>query len=190
MDKVEIGVKPFLYPMPVTLVGANVEGKPNYLAVGYCGIMNHRPPIISVALNRRHFTNAGIKANGTFSVNLPSAEMVEITDFCGIVSGQKVDKADLFETFYGRLGTAPMIKECPLNLECRLIQMIDFGWDEAFIGEIVAAYSDESYLSEGIPDMRKLRPMVFSTEDNGYWAIGERLGQAFSVGKGFQPKRR
>ena len=78
MKKLEIGAKTFLYPMPTTLVGANVRGKPNYLTVAYCGIVNHTPPAISVALGKAHYTNIGIKENGSFSVNIPSEELAKI----------------------------------------------------------------------------------------------------------------
>ena len=121
MTKKSIGAKTFLYPMPTVLVGAQVEGIPNYLAVAYCGIAHHDPPMIAVSLGKNHYTNIGIKANGTFSVNIPSEDMVEVTDYCGIVSGKKEDKSPLFTSFYGKLKTAPMIEQCPINLECRVV---------------------------------------------------------------------
>ncbi|MFX0202911.1 MAG: flavin reductase [Candidatus Hodarchaeota archaeon] len=103
MKKIAIGTKTFLYPMPTTLVGANVHGKQNYLVIANCGIMNHNPPIILMVLNKRHYINDGIKENSTFSVNISSVDMVKITDNCGLFSGNKVDKSQLFETFYGIL---------------------------------------------------------------------------------------
>jgi len=187
MEKIAIGAKTFLYPMPTTLVGANVRGKPNFLTVAYCGIVQHRPAMIAVESSKTHYTNAGIKENGTFSVNIPSEEMVRITDYCGIVSGKTVDKSTLFETFYGTLGTAPMIKECPINLECKLVQTLDYGGTgEIFIGEIVEAYSEERYLTNGLPDIKKIKPIIFSMHDNNYWKIGEHLGRAWNIGKNFK----
>jgi flavin reductase (DIM6/NTAB) family NADH-FMN oxidoreductase RutF len=169
------------------LVGANVAGKANYITVAYCGIVQHKPPMISVALGRSHHTNAGIRENGTFSVNIPPARLVEVTDWIGLNSGARVDKSTLFENFYGPLGTAPMIRECPLNLECRVVKTVDFGgMNEIFIGEIAEVYADPEVLSEGLPDIRKLDPIVFSMHDNNYWRVGEHLGQAWSVGKGFR----
>jgi flavin reductase (DIM6/NTAB) family NADH-FMN oxidoreductase RutF len=186
MDKIAIGAKTFLYPMPTTLVGANVGGKPNYLTVAYCGILQHNPALIAVSSGKTHYTNAGIKENRTFSVNIPSEEMVIITDFCGIMSGKQVDKSILFETFYGKLKTAPMITECPLNLECKLVQTLDYrGPAEIFIGEIVEAYSEEQYLTNRLPDITKIKPIIFSMHDNNYWKIGEHLAPAFKVGKKF-----
>lgn len=188
MEKREIGAKTFLYPMPTTLVGANVGGKPNFLTIAYCGIVNHNPPAISIALSKRHYTNPGIRENKTFSVNIPSVEMVKITDYCGLVSGKNVDKSQLFDVFYGKLETAPMIKECPLNMECKLVQTLEFTVDEVFIGEIVAAYADERYLTDGLPDIKKINPIVFSMHDNKYWKVGEHIGRAWNIGKEFKNK--
>ena len=186
MEKVKIGAKTFLYPMPTTLVGANVNEKPNFLTIAYCGIVHHEPAMIAVTLGKKHHTNTGIKQNGTFSVNIPSQEMTVITDYCGIVSGKQVDKSVLFETFYGELKTAPMIRECPINLECKLTQTLDFGgMNEIFIGEIVQAYAESKYLTAGLPDIKKVSPIVFSMHDNNYWKVGEHLGKAWKIGMDF-----
>lgn len=186
--KREIGAGTYLYPMPTVLVGANVNGRANFLAVAYCGIAQHSPPMIAITLGKPHHTNIGIKENKTFSVNIPSEDQVVITDYCGIVSGKKVDKSSLFRIFYGKLGTAPLIEECPLNLECRLEQTVDIGGtNEIFIGEIVQTYADESCLTEGNPDIRKIRPIIFSMHDNNYWKVGEHLGKAWNIGKKWMP---
>ena len=188
MQKTQIGAKPFLYPMPTTLVGANVNGKPTYLTIAYCSMVSSSPPIIAVSLNKVRYTSIGIKENGTFSVNIPSVEMVKITDYCGLVSGHKVDKSRLFDTFYGKLGTAPMIRECPISLECRLLHVLEFGSNELFVGEIVEAYAEERYLTDGLPDIKKIDPIVFSMNDRNYWRVGQHLGKAFSIGREFEPK--
>ena len=138
MENIEIGAKPLLYPMPAALVGANVQGKPNFITIAYCGIVCPKPPVVSVAMNNIHYANSGIKENGTFSVNIPSVQMAVVTDYCGIFSGHKVDKSRLFDTFYGKLGIAPMIRESPLNLECKLTQVHQLGNHDVFWGEIIA----------------------------------------------------
>jgi flavin reductase (DIM6/NTAB) family NADH-FMN oxidoreductase RutF len=190
MTKTQIGAKTYMYPMPIVLVGANVNGKPNYLTIAYCGIAQHVPPMVSVTMGKHHYTNAGIRENGTFSVNIPSEDMVEVTDYVGIYSGRTIDKSTIFDNFYGMLETAPMIRECPLNLECRLVQTVDFeGSNELFIGEIVEVYADEQCLTEDLPDIRKIRPMVFSMHDNNYWKIGEHIGRAWKLGKDYKPKQ-
>jgi flavin reductase (DIM6/NTAB) family NADH-FMN oxidoreductase RutF len=109
---------------------------------------------------KAHYTNAGITENGTFSVNIPSVHMAEKVDYCGLVSGRRVDKSALFETFYGKLKTAPMIRECPFSAECRLIQTVELPMEQLFVGEIVAAYSEDRYLTAGTPDMAKMNPLL------------------------------
>ncbi|MDY7039674.1 MAG: flavin reductase family protein [Chloroflexota bacterium] len=178
--KLKLGAKNCLYPMPTTLVGAIVNGKPNYITIAHVGIMDLGS--ISLGMNKRHYTNDGIKENGTFSVNVPSVEMVKETDYCGLVSGKKVDKGDLFESFYGRLKTAPMIRECPINMECRLIQTVDFPRHDVFVGEIVETYCDEQYLTDGVVDFSKVQPILFVMNDKSYWKLGERFASAWNVG--------
>ncbi|GBF32474.1 NADPH-flavin oxidoreductase [Desulfocucumis palustris] len=190
MKKTKMGAKTFLYPMPTTLVGANINDKPNYLAVAYCGIVGTNPPVITIALRKSRYTNTGIRENGTFSVNLPSAEMVKVTDYCGLVSGRKFDKSRLFSTFYGELKTAPMIDECPVNLECKLIQTLDYiGSHDIYIGEVVEAYAGEQYITNGSPDIKKVNPILLSsTHDKNYWKVGEPLGKAWKIGEEYKPE--
>ena len=189
MKKEKIGAKTFLYPMPVVIIGATVNDKPNYITIAYCGIIQHRPPMIAFATGKVHHTNEGIKKHKTFSVNIPSEDQIKVTDYIGIHSGKEIDKTKLFETFYGKLDTAPMIKECPLNLECKLIQTVDVGgMNDIFIGQIVESYSDSRYITDGLPDIKKMKPIVFSMHDNNYWKVGDHLGKAWSIGKEFKPK--
>jgi flavin reductase (DIM6/NTAB) family NADH-FMN oxidoreductase RutF len=182
--KTRLGAKNCLYPMPTTLVGAMVEGKPTFITIAHVGIMD--PGSVSLGMNKMHYTNAGIKETGTFSVNIPSVEMIKETDYCGLVSGKNIDKAALFEVFYGNLKTAPMIEECPINMECRLVQTVDFPRHDIFIGEIVEAYCEERCLTEGIVDFSKVQPILFAMNDKSYWKLGERLARAWHVGKGFK----
>jgi len=179
--KTTIGAQTCLYPMPTTLVGANVNGKPNYITIAHAGLMS--AGCIALSINKVRYTNAGIKENESFSVNIPSVEMVKETDYCGLVSGKDVDKAELFETFYGKLGTAPMIQECPINMECRLIQTIDFPKHYGFIGEIVETYCDEQCLTEGVVDFSKVQPILLVRNDQSYWKLGDRFAKAWDVGK-------
>jgi flavin reductase (DIM6/NTAB) family NADH-FMN oxidoreductase RutF len=187
--KKAMGGKPYLYPMPTTLVGAIVDGKPNFEAIAFCGIVESRPARIAVTSGTRHYTNAGIKAQGTFSVNLPSADMVAVTDYCGIVSGRNVDKSSLFEVFFGTLETAPMIAQCPICMECRLVSTLESDVHDVFIGEIVETYIEESVLdSNGTPDILKVDPIIYSHFQSGYWRVGAYLGDAFRIGKMHQPE--
>jgi flavin reductase (DIM6/NTAB) family NADH-FMN oxidoreductase RutF len=181
MNKVNLGAQNCLYPLPTTLVGAHVDGKPNYVAIAHVGVMALQH--VSLSMNKRHYTNAGIIENGTFSVNLPSAEMVDKADYCGLVSGRDVDKAVLFETFYGKLETAPMIAECPLSMACRVVQTVDMTTHDVFIGEIVETYCDAACLVDGRVDLGRVNPILFVMNDRSYWRIGKRFARAWAAGK-------
>jgi len=190
MKKIALGARRLLYPMPAVLVGANVNGKPNFLTIAWCGIVQSEPPMISVALRKDRYTLPGIKENGAFSVNIASTEMVVATDYCGITSGRDVDKSGVFETFYGDLKTAPMIEECPINMECKLAHTLDLGGThELIIGEIVQSYAKEECLTDGEPDGKKIDPIIFTTGDLNYWKLGEPIGKAFRIGKEFTPSK-
>jgi flavin reductase (DIM6/NTAB) family NADH-FMN oxidoreductase RutF len=182
--KVNLGARNCLYPMPTTLVGANVDGKPAFITIAHVGILDHTT--ISLGMNKAHFTNSGIRENGAFSVNIPSQDLLEVTDYCGLVTGRKVDKGDLFTIFYGSLRTAPMIQECPVNMECRLLQVLDRPNHDVFIGEIVESHCDEAVLTGGVLDFGKVRPFLFVMNDKSYWRLGERLARAWSVGKDYR----
>jgi flavin reductase (DIM6/NTAB) family NADH-FMN oxidoreductase RutF len=184
----ELGAVNCLYPMPVTLVGATVEGRANFITMAHVGIMDLGA--ISMGMAKFHHTNVGIRETGTFSVCIPTADMVRVTDYCGMVSGRKVDKSKLFDVFYGRLKTAPMIRECPVNMECRLIRTVDFPKHDIFIGEIVETYCKEDCLTGGVPDFSKVRPILFVMNDRSYWELGRRLAKAWDIGKSFNTGER
>jgi flavin reductase (DIM6/NTAB) family NADH-FMN oxidoreductase RutF len=186
-NKVDLGAKVASYPMPVTLVGANVNGKANFLAVAWFMQATLRPPKVAVALNKAHHTNQGIKMNKTFSVCIPSEDMVAATDYCGLVSGSKADKSGVFDVFYGKLKTAPMTTECPVNLECSLDKVVDIGSHEMFIGDIVSTFTEEKYLTDGTVDIKKTKPFMLSLNDHQYYRLGEPKAKAWKVGKNYKP---
>jgi len=188
MDKVNLGSTMPAYPMPVSLVGACVDGKPNFMTVAWFTMASYKPPRIAITLGKGHFTNPGIKENKTFSVSLPSEDMVEITDYCGIVSGKKTDKSEIFDLFYGELKTAPLIKNCPLSMECKLVEIVESGLNEIFIGEIMGTYTEERFLTEGKLDFRKMKPLILSQPDTAYWRLGEPVAKAWNIGKKYKAK--
>lgn len=182
MKKVKVDFGKCVIPAPVTLTGAMVAGKPNYLTVACFAVLSQLPPIVSVALYNGHYTVGGIRENRTFSVNIPSSEMVVATDYCGMVSGHRVDKSQLFESFYGELETAPMIRECPLNIECAVSNIMDSGTNLIFIGEVAAAYANPSVLVDGVPDVQKIDPLVLFKTDYFSWCFGPVVAQAYHIG--------
>ena len=179
--KSKVGTTVHLYPMPTVLVGATVDGKANFLAVAHVGILDYNT--VTISLGKSHYTNPGIKENGTFSVNVPGTDLLAETDYCGIVSGRRHDKARLFELFAGELGTAPMIEQCPLCMECRVIDTIDRPMHDVFVGEVVQVYAEDGVIVDGAVDFGKVDPILFSSGDRSYRRLGERCGEPFSVGK-------
>ena len=186
-NKINLGAKIASYPMPVVLVGANVNGKPNFLTVAWFTTAAHTPPKVAVALNKAHYTNQGIKENKTFSISVPSEDMIEATDFCGLFSGHKTDKSRIFDVFYGDLKTAPMITKCPVNLECKLDKVIDNGSNELFIGDVASTFTEDRYLTDGTIDIRKIRPFLLSLDDRNYHGLGKQKAKAWNVGKNYKP---
>jgi flavin reductase (DIM6/NTAB) family NADH-FMN oxidoreductase RutF len=185
--KVKFGAVPLVYPIPIVLAGANVNGRPNYATLGDCGVMGINPPLVYISSGQAHYTNQGILENGTYSVNFPSTDLLAVTDYCGIVSGSDVDKSVLFETFYGELGTAPMIRECPVNLECRVIKEFSIQHRQIFVGEVIQTHVDEEFVVERegrqvIADMTRLDPIIYAL-DNRYYCIGEPIGMGYNEGK-------
>lgn len=186
MAKILLGPQTLLYPKPALLVGANVDGKPNFMAVAWGGIANGEPPMISVAIRHQRYTLKGIKQNMTFSVNIPSTDMVRETDYCGIVSGAKVNKAEVcgFKVSYGKLDNAPLIEQCPVNLECKVVHILDLGSHALVIGRIEETHVSDSCLTDGKPDVDKIKPFIYTTAPAiQYQALGEVIAKAFSIGK-------
>ena len=179
---------PFVVPMPTVLVGANVEGKPNFMTAAFLGIVNFKPTIIGCGLSPSHRTCDGISESNTFSLNIPSRELVEKTDYCGLYSGKKVDKTGLFDVFYGELGTAPMIGECRLSAECKLIKTEPFDADTLYLAEVVQVHVDEDVLDGDLLDWQKIDPLIFTFPDKSYWGLGDHVARAWSVGKALKQR--
>jgi flavin reductase (DIM6/NTAB) family NADH-FMN oxidoreductase RutF len=183
MKRVKIDTNAFVYPMPVVLVGTLVDDRPNFLAVGWITRVNYQPAMLAIALAKGHYSSRGIHSAKAFSVNVPGIDLVEQTDYCGLVSGREEDKSRWFQVVRGPVTGAPMIEECPLCMECKLVQTVEFPTNTLFVGEIVGAYADEKYLSGGVPDIQKMKPFTLSMPDNKYWRVGDKVGEAWSVGR-------
>jgi len=179
-----IGAVNALYPTPTTLVGSTVNDKPNFLTIAHVGILNHgTPQYLSIGLGKVHYSNAGIIENKTFSICLPSEDLMVKTDYCGLMTGKKTDKAARFDIFYGELKTAPMISECMVNMELKLHYMLDYKTHDIFVGELVQTYADDSVMKDGKIEIAKLRPLLFDMSSIQYFSLGEPVGRCWNVGK-------
>lgn len=188
MEKVSIGTNVPVCPMPITLVGTMVRGRANFMTVAWIARMNMDPPLIALGLNRRSATRDAALATGAFSVNFPSAPMIDKTDYCGLVSGRNTDKSGLFDVWYGSLPDAPLIHECPLAFECRVTESHDFATHTMIVGEIVATHLDADCLTDTKPDPKKINPLLLTMPDNRYWTLGESPGRAWNAGRALVKK--
>ena len=188
MAKVNIGDQAYVLPMATTILGSLLEDRPNFMALGWLTRVNFEPPMLGVAVSQGHASHKAILETGEFSVNFPTVEMVEVTDYVGLVSGKRVDKSNLFNLFYGELKNAPMISECPLTMACKLVKTVELPTNSFFIGEIVGAYSEERFLTNNMPDIKKINPFLLTMPDNGYWSVGELIGRAWSDGKSMRKR--
>ncbi len=185
MGKVLLGPTTHVYPMPALVIGANVEGKPNFMTAAWGGIANGEPPMISVAIRPHRYTHKGILENSTFSVNIPSVDQMKEADYCGIASGAKINKVKVckFGVFYGKLGTAPLIEQFPINLECRVVQTVKLDSHSLFIGQVEETHISEGCLTRGKPDADKINPIIYTMEPARlYHALGQVVGKAFKSG--------
>ncbi|MDX9895281.1 MAG: flavin reductase family protein [Desulfofustis sp.] len=186
MAKIQIdGNHVFLYPMPMVLVGAVIDGKANFMAVGWVSRVNMKPPLFSIALGHHH-TNKGIEEHQEFSINIPDVSLMEKTDYCGLISGEKHDKSRLFEVFYGELKHAPLIAQCPVSIACTVYTKVKLPFDTLYIGEPKEVFTEEKYLTEKKLDVQKMKPFTLTMPDNNYWSVGSPIGKAWSVGKGLK----
>jgi flavin reductase (DIM6/NTAB) family NADH-FMN oxidoreductase RutF len=180
MEKREMGPQHLLNPKPVVLVGTVVDEKPNFITVSWIGSASADPPAIAVAIRSVRYSLRGIREHRTFSVNLPSVDMVGVADYCGSVSGATVDKVTAcnFSLFSGGLKCAPMIAQCPVNMECEVLQFVEVGNHSLIVGSIRETYVTEDCCVKGIPDIEKIQPLCYcalAPASSGYYSLGKFL---------------
>lgn len=181
----DFGAQPLLFPQPVMIIGTYDQGgKANAMNAAWGGIVGRNEIIIDLS---QHKTTENIKNQKAFTVSVADVEHLVACDYVGVVSGnkepQKMEKAG-FTTTKSNYVNAPIINELPLTLECELIKIID---DSKYLGEIKNVSIDEKILGEdGKLDLNKFTPITYDTVHYGYYALGEKVGNAFSDGKKLQ----
>lgn len=177
-NKKNLGNLLALYPKPMTVVGAEVEGKVNWLVVGHTGVIGHDR--ILVSMSKSHYTNQGIKKSKRLSVNLVSREMLPKADYVGSVSGATVDKSEVFAYHIGENDT-PVIDASPLTMECEVVDIYETDGFDNFICAIVNTYAASDVLdSDGKLDYTKLKPVLFEFPTYSYLATGEIIGKCLN----------
>ena len=178
------GAKPWLYPMPVFILGTyNADGTPNAMNAAWGGISEEKK--ISICIDSAHKTAENLIARGAFTVSMATEKYMAACDYVGIVSGnkepQKFQKAG-FHATKSEFVDAPLIDELPMALECKVI-----SYDPEtcrLVGEIDNVCADESVLNDdGMVDVSRLRPITYDPMSHHYLVLGEKVGQAFHDGK-------
>ena len=180
--KKSIGARTSLYPAPVMIVVTyDPESRPDAMTAAWGGICCSKPPCIAVSLRRATETYHNLMAREAFTINLPSQDYVLEADYFGTVTGKREEKflPSGLTPVKSEVVDAPYIAEMPLVLECRLLHTFELGLHTQFIGEILDVKADDAILEAGdIPDLEKLRPLIFAPERSEYYAIGRRLTQS------------
>ena len=185
--KVSFGAKTLAFPNPVWCVGSyDQQGQPNLMTIAWGGICCSSPPAVTISLRKATYTYGNIMARMAYTISIPSAQHVREADYVGMISGRRENK---FETtrltpVKSDLVDAPYVDEFPMILECKVIHTFEIGLHTQFIGEILDVKVEETVLTDqGLPDMDKVAPFVYGTEIQSYYRIGDKIGNAFDIGK-------
>ena len=179
--KKDIGSVLALYPTPLVVVGAMVNGKANWLLAGHVGIIGHDRVMVSMA--KAHYTNRGVKENKALSLNIVTEEMLSAASYVGKVSGAKEDKSGVFEYTAGETGA-------PLTMECSVVDIYETEAFESFILKIDHTFAEESVLTDkGKIDYRTLKPVLFEMPTYEYVRTGEVLGKCLSFAGQYAKQR-
>lgn len=185
--KKNIGTSLALYPTPVTVVGAIVEGKPNWTLVAHVGIIGHDRILVSMV--KAHRSNQGIRLNRRLSVNIVDEALLPQADYTGCVSGNKTDKSDVFD--YTLVNdTTPIINASPVSMTCEVVDNYETETFDNFICRIEATYADENILNEkGKIDYSLLHPVLFEMPTYQYLRTGDVIVPCMQQGKAYRDEK-
>ena len=178
MSKLDITPSEALYPVPVVLVSCQVADRADIITIAWCGVVCSKPPLLSVSIRPSRHSHKIISQSGDFVINIPSEDILREVDLCGTVSGRDTDKFELckFTKIRSSIVRAPMIKECPVNIECELTKILSLGAHDMFIGRVMKVHADELVLNkEGGMNYSKAGPIVYNQGE--YWSLGKKIGR-------------
>jgi flavin reductase (DIM6/NTAB) family NADH-FMN oxidoreductase RutF len=172
--------KPFiaLRPVPVVLVSCGHGEQANIITIAWTGILCSNPPQVGIGVQPSRHSHGLIRETGEFVVNIPGEGLLDEVEYCGFVSGRDADKfaARGMTPIPGSAVQTPIIAECAISLECRLVHTLPLGSHDLFVGEVVAVQLSEDVLDDrGRVDNEKLKPILFTGD--GYWSLGGFLGR-------------
>ena len=169
-----------LYPTPVILVtSVDDSGKANIVTLAWTGVLCSEPPQIGISMTPARYSHDLIRKSGEFVVNVPTSDILKEVDYCGNVSGRRVDKfkKTKLTPLKANKVEPPLIKECPVSMECMVKNIVQLGSHDLFVGEIVSVDLDEKVARKGHKqDLVEIKPIVFSPLNSGYYSLGKLLG--------------
>jgi flavin reductase (DIM6/NTAB) family NADH-FMN oxidoreductase RutF len=185
--KKSLGAQTLVYPTPAWIVGTyDAKGRPNGMTAAWGGICCSDPPCIAVSLRKATYSYGSLMARKAFTISVPSESQVKQADYFGLTSGRDTDKfaASSLTPVRSDLVDAPYVEQCPLVLECKVLHVFELGLHTQFVGQILDVKADAAVLdARGVPDIEKVRPILFAPGSRGYYGVGGPLGLAFAVGK-------
>ena len=175
-----------LYPVPAVMVSCARKGeKPNIITVAWAGTVCSDPAMVSISVRKERYSHEIIKETGEFVINLTTRKLARATDYCGVKSGRDVDKfADMHLTAAPSVKIeAPAIAESPVNIECKVKEVIPLGSHHMFLAEVTGVQVDEAYMNEnGKFELNQLGLVAYSHGE--YFKLGKKLGKfGYSVRK-------
>lgn len=175
----------FVYPIPAVLVSCGDENEKNVLTVAWTGTICTDPALVYISVRKERYSYDIIKRTGEFCINLTNENLAYATDFCGVKSGKNIDKFKELNLTPEKASIikAPMIKESPVSIECKVKEIKELGSHDMFIAEVLAINVDDKYLDEtGRFDMQKCNLIAYSHGE--YFKLGEKIGKfGYSVKK-------
>ena len=185
MAKVQWKAGTFIYPIPAVMVSCGTMEKSNIITVAWTGILNTNPAMCYISVRPERYSHDIIKENGEFVINLTTEKLARATDWCGVRSGRDYDKFKEMKLTKekGNFVRAPLIKESPVSVECRVKEIIPLGSHDMFVAEVLSIDADEKYIDEkGAFDISKCNLMAYA--NGGYYPLGKKIGKfGFSVQK-------
>lgn len=167
-----------LYPLPAVMVSVtDKEGKNNIITVAWAGTICTNPPMVSISVRPERYSYHMIEETGDFVINLTTEELAYATDYCGVKSGREVDKFKEMKLTpeTGTYVKSPLIQECPVNIECKVIKKEELGSHHMFLAEVKAVHVDDTYIDEKNRfALEKTKPMVYVHGE--YYSLGKLLG--------------
>lgn len=165
------------FPTPVVLVTTAANGQANIITLAWAGVVCSSPLMVGLAIRPSRHSHSLLLDNPELVVNLPRAGQVKATDVCGTVSGRDTDKFAKtgWTAVPGEEVAAPLIDECPINLECRVAQRLSLGTHDLFICRVLRSHVDEEMVDDrGRVDFGRLEPFVYAGMD--YWTLADKIG--------------